>query len=262
MIEVNNITKRFFLPKSLKDSALHPFKKNKEILALDDVSLNLEKGEVLALLGPNGAGKTTLIKILCTLILPDHGTAKISGYDLVREGEQVKSKIGLIMSDERGFYWRLTGRQNLEFFAALYGFFDKVAREKTAYLQDILQIDDLDKPFQDYSTGMKHRLNMARCLLSDPEVIFMDEPTKSLDPAGAAKFRLFLKEVLVKKLGKTVFLATHQTHEAEILADKIAVMDKGKISAFGTLAELNLKNGLRENSGLEELYLKITEKQP
>ena len=257
MIEINNITKRFFLHKSLKEALFFPFKKNREILAVDNVSLRLERGQILALLGPNGAGKTTLIKILCTLILPDAGTAKIAGHDLITQSQEIRAKIGLVFGEEKGFYWRLTGRQNLEFFGILYNLSAAQIKERAARLSKLLDIDDLDKPFQNYSTGMKNRLALVRCLLSEPEIIFMDEPTLSLDPGSAHKFRNLIKENLVKELGKTVFFTTHQTKEAEDLADIIAVMDKGKVKAFGKPDEIKIKWGLNKECGLEELYLKV-----
>lgn len=255
MLEVRNISKIFFLPKPFFGA---PFQKNKEILALDKVSFKLNPGRILALLGPNGAGKTTLLKILSTLILPNQGTATILGYDLIKEGPRLKSKIGLVFSEEKGFYRRLSGRQNLEFFGMLYNLSSRQIKKRILCLANLLEIDDLDKPFQNYSTGLKHRLGMVKCLLSEPEIIFMDEPTSRLDPASAWNFRKFIKEKLVREFGKTVFLTTHQIEEAESLADTIAIMDKGRIQAFGKPDEIKIKNGLNKDSTLEELYLKTT----
>lgn len=258
MVEVNNISKRFFLTKPLNETLFSPFKKNKEILALDNVSLDLKKGKILAILGPNAAGKTTLIRVLCGLILPDAGSAEICGYDLITHPEKVKSKIGLVMGEEKSFYWRLSGRQNLEFFGILYDLDKRQIKEKISELAGLLEIDDLDKPFQNYSTGMKHRLGLARCLISEPEIIFMDEPTRSIDPGTAHKIRRFIKNKLAGELGKTIILATHQINEAQDLADTIAIMDKGKIKAFGKLDEMNIKIGIKKDASLEEAYLKIT----
>lgn len=253
MLEVHKISKRFLLPRPL----FKPFKKNKEILALDRISLELNRGRILALLGPNGAGKTTLIKILSTLILPDQGTARILGYDLISESRSLKPKIGLMSCEEKGFYWRLSGRENLEFFGTLYNLSSRQIKERISRLLSLLEIDDADKPFQNYSTGMKHRLGLARCLLSEPEIIFMDEPTRSLDPSSAHAFRIFIKERLVKELGKTVFFTTHQTKEAQDIADKIIIMNKGALTASGTLSEINLRYGLTPEAPLEEAYLKM-----
>lgn len=258
MLEVNNVSKKFLLPKSLKETFLYPFKKNREICAVNNVSLKLNRGGILALLGPNGAGKTTLIKILSTLILPDNGRIRICGYDLFTQAEQIKPKIGLVLGEEKGFYWRLTGRQNLKFFGVLYNLPNSEIRKRISYIAGLLEIDDLDKPFQNYSCGMKHRLGLAKCLFTDPEVIFLDEPTRSLDPLSAHKFRTLLKERLVKEFKKTVFFTTHQIKEAEELADNIAIMNKGSIKAFGGLEKIKLECGLKKDATLEEIYLKLT----
>ena len=124
-------------------------------------------------------------------------------------------------------------------------------------INDILEIDDLDKPFENYSTGIKQRVGLARCLISEPEVIFMDEPTRSMDPTSANRFRIFIKERLVKKLGKTVFFTTHQTDEAGELADRIAIICEGKIKACGKIEDINVSQDLDKNTPLKDLYLKI-----
>lgn len=235
----------------------HPLGKKKAVLALDSVNLQVKKGEILGLLGPNGAGKTTLIKILCSLILPDKGNVKIAGYDLKKQEGLAKSRIGLVTGEERSLYWRLSGRQNLEFFGVIYNLTKNEINERIDKINAILEIDDLDKPFENYSTGMKHRIALARCLISDPEAIFMDEPTKSLDPASANKLRSFIKEILVKKFGKTVFFTTHQTEEASELADRIAIICNGKIKECGRIEEINIRSGLDKDTQLKELYLKI-----
>lgn len=257
MIEITNITKNFMLRKGLIEAIGHPLRKKKTVLALDSVSLNIEKGEVFALLGPNGAGKTTLIKVLSSLILPDRGDIRIAGYDLKTQENLAKSKIGLVTGEERSLYWRLTGRQNLEFFGAMYDLSRLEIRKRIQNLNDILEIDDLNKYFESYSTGMKQRIGLARCLISEPEVIFMDEPTKSLDPASANNFRTFIKERLVNKLSKTVFFTTHQTEEAVELADRIAIISNGRIKTCGRIEDINRNWGLKDDAPLKELYLKV-----
>jgi ABC-2 type transport system ATP-binding protein len=257
MIDINNVTKKFILRKTLFEAIRHPLRKNKTVLALDSVNLKVKKGEVFALLGPNGAGKTTLLKILSSLILPDKGDIRISGYDLKRQEKLAKSKIGLVTGEERSLYWRLTGRQNLEFFGAIYNLTKAQIKERMLKINSILEIDDLDKPFENYSTGMKQRVMLARSLISEPEVIFMDEPTKSLDPASANKFRSFIKDTLVKKLKKTILLATHRIDEASELADRIAIISKGRIKVCGRIEDINKERGLMKDSSLKDLYLKI-----
>lgn len=234
-IETSNLTKIFRPAKNIF-SLKSP--KDEIITALNQVNLKITKGEIFAVLGPNGAGKTTLIKILCSLITPTSGTALINGYHVVKNEDKIKSLVGLVIGEERSFYWRLTGRENLEFFGVLYNLSLRQVRKKAESIMELLEIEDPDKRFQEYSTGNKQKLALGRCLLSNSEVIFMDEPTKSLDPGVASRFRKFIKEVLVKKGNKTVFFATHSTQEAEELADRIAIMDKGRITVCGSISEL------------------------
>ena len=258
MIHIHNVSKQFRINKGLVESILRPRQEAKTIKALDSVSLRVQRGQILSLLGPNGAGKTTLIKILCTLILPDSGDIEICGYDLKSQENEAKARIGLVTGEERSLYWQLTGRQNLEFFGTIYNLSQNEIRERVRKIDKVLEIDDLDKPFRNYSTGMKHRLMLARCLISEPDVIFMDEPTRSMDPGSAKSFRGFIRDVLVKKMGKTVFFATHYTREAEELADIIAIIDTGVIKACGELHELRKTWNLGQTASLEEVYLKVT----
>jgi len=237
-IEISNFTKEFIQTKSLPHLFLYPHKKTKITLAVNSVNLQVKRGELFGLLGPNGAGKTTLIKILCCLILPTRGTAKVAGYDILEEEEKVKASIGLVSGDERSFYGRLTGRQNLQFFASLYNLSRSYSKSRIEELTDFLEIKEPDKRFQEYSTGIKQRLAIARSLLNNPEILFMDEPTKSLDPGTAQKLREFIKEKLARQEGKTIFFATHNLDEAEYFADRLAIMEKGKITSCGATEEL------------------------
>ena len=250
-IETLNITKRFIQTKSFGDLLLHPFRK-KELIALEKVSIKVKKGELFGILGPNGAGKTTLIKVLCTLILPNEGTAYVNGYDVVEEDEKVKASIGLVTSEERSFYWRLTGRKNLRFFASLHNFSNSEMKSRIDEVLRIVGLEDrADDRFDNYSSGMKHRMAIARGLLNDPAILFMDEPTSSLDPYAAQKLRAFIKEDLVRDKGKTVFLSTHNLQEAEQLCDRIAIIDKAKIKVCGALRELTKMVGEQEKYVIE-----------
>lgn len=237
-IETFDITKRFIQTKGYRELLIHPLRK-KEITALEKVSIKVKAGELFGILGPNGAGKTTLIKVLCTLILPNEGTAYVNGYDVVEDGEKVKASIGLVTSEERSFYWRLTGRRNLEFFASLHNFSNAKAKSRIDEVLRLVGLEDrADHRFDTYSTGMKHRMAIARGLLNDPTILFLDEPTRSLDPYAARKLREFIKEDLVRDQGKTVFLSTHDLEEAEQLCARIAIISKARIKACGTLSEL------------------------
>jgi len=234
-IEASNLTKIFRPSKNI--FSLKP-PKVKTIAAINQVNLAVNKGEIFATLGPNGTGKTTLIKILCSLIIPTSGTAFINGYDVVKNEHKIKSLVGLVIGEERSFYWRLTGRENLEFFGVLHNLPLRQVRKRIETVMELLQVEDPDRRFQEYSTGNKQKLALGRCLLTNAEVIFMDEPTKSLDPGVASRLRQFIKDVLVQKENKTVFLATHSIQEAEGMADRIAIMDKGLIKTCVSVKEL------------------------
>lgn len=259
-IETHDLTKKFALQKGFTDFFLHPLAKD-EITAVEAVNIKIEKGELFGILGPNGAGKTTLIKMLCTLISPTVGTAYVNGYDIAKDSGKVRESIGFITSDERSFYWRLTGRQNLKFFASLHNFYSYDAEERVDELLSLIGLENrADDRFLSYSSGMKQRMAIARGLLNDPAVVFMDEPTKALDPGAAHTLREFIKERIVKEQGKTVFLSTHHLGEAEQLCDRITIIDEGKIKAIGTIEEL--KSDLHNpNSTLDDVFVHHTGKE-
>jgi len=257
-IETEDLTKRFMLDRGFLDF-IRNSGKNDSITTLDRVNIRVQEGEVLGLLGPNGAGKSTLIKILCTLILPSEGKAYVSGWDVVKDGQKARSSIGFITTDERSFYWRLSGRENLQFFAMLHNLPGKMARARVEELLDIVNLKNrADEPFFGYSAGMKQRLAIARGLLNDPAVLFMDEPTRSLDPGAARNLRSFIKEHIVGERGKTVFISTHQLDEAEQLCDKIAILDEGRIKAHASPSEL--KGSLSEGCNLCDVFSHYTGK--
>jgi len=218
------------------------------VLALDDVNLTVEPGELFGLIGPNGAGKTTLVKILCTLLLPSSGTAVVSGRDVCREEHLVQRSVGFVAGEERSFHWRLTGRQNLEFFAALSNMFGREARRRIGELMERLGIAEAaDNMVYSYSSGMKQRLALARGLLTDPDVLFLDEPTKSLDPLAARRFKLFVREQLVRAEGRTVFLTSHRLEDIEQMCDRFAVLRGGRVTFCGTVDELRRRLRPREH---------------
>ncbi len=237
-IETHNLTKRFPVIKGYRDLLLHPFRKN-EITALEDVNIQIKKGELFGLLGPNGAGKTTLLKILCTLVLPTSGSAFVNGLDVTRNGKKIRRIISYVVSDERSFYWRLTGRQNLKFFAKLNNISNREAMPNIERLLEFMELTrDADRMFKDYSTGMRQKLAISRGLLTDPEVIFMDEPTRSLDPLTNQNLRKLIKEKIVGAEKKTVVFATHNLQEAEELCDRIAIIHKGELKVAGEVREI------------------------
>ncbi|MCI0568841.1 MAG: ABC transporter ATP-binding protein [Acidobacteria bacterium] len=211
----------------------------REIWALKDVSLQVPEGAIFGLLGPNGAGKTTLLKILSCLILPTGGTVKVGGHDTQRNDGAIQRVLGFVSSDERSFYWRLTGRQNLRFFGHLYQIHGKPLSDRISYLLDRLELEDqAEKPFGDYSSGMKQRLAMARALLHDPPILLLDEPTRSLDPISAKHLRRFIAEELNGREKKTLLLATHNLQEAEQLCHRVAVLSGGRVMGEGSVEDL------------------------
>lgn len=231
----------------------------REILkAVDGVDLDVRQGELFGLVGPNQAGKSTLIKLLCTLVLPTSGSIFVNGYDAALHENKVKASVGLVSGDDRSFYWRLTGRQNLDFFAALSGLSSESAKEKIGEVLSLLEIEkEADISFQKCSSGIRQRMLIARSLLNDPQILFLDEATKSLDPFAASKLRTFIKAELVEKRRKTVFMTTHQMAEAEEICDRIAIMQSGRIMAMGTLGELRDETGSAE-AGLYEIFSRVT----
>lgn len=257
-IEVDRLTKDFIPPLSFNKLLKLDFKHRKPTRALEDISFSLKKGLILGILGPNGAGKTTLLKIISTLILPDKGTVTINGLCLGRDDEKIKSLIGLTSSCERSFYWRLSGRQNLEFFAALYGLDSKHAKSRIKELFEFFEVTYQDKRFDSYSTGMQQKLALIRALLNNPQLLLFDEPTKSLDYATALNLRNFIKENLVKKQGKTIIFTTHHMDEALDFADLFMILHKGRLFAFGTLEELRKKIN-NPFATLGEIFLKLTQ---
>jgi ABC-2 type transport system ATP-binding protein len=208
-----------------------------DIVALDDMSLEIEEGEVRGLLGPNGAGKTTLVKILSTVLLPTAGSASMLGHDVVKETAAVRRLIGIVFGGDRGLYAQLTARENLRYWAALY---DVPQRETNSRIDGLLErvglSDRADTRVETYSRGMKQRLHLARGLVSNARVLFLDEPTIGMDPLAARDFRLLVKDL--KASGCTILLTTHDMAEAEAVCDRVALIDKGRLLAVETPASL------------------------
>lgn len=237
-IQTFALAKRFEPAKGILGKLGHSTLKE-PVTAVDGVDLVVEKGELFGLLGPNGAGKTTLVKMLCTLVLPTSGSAMVNGWDVVSCEHMVRQSIGLVGSEERSFYWRLSARQNLEFFSALHGLEGERMNRRICEVLDLMGLsNEADRMFQTFSTGMKQKMCIARGLLTDPAVLFLDEPTRSLDPIVAQSIRTFVKDVLVREQGRTVVLTTHRLEEAAEVCDRIAIMDRGRVKACGTLDEL------------------------
>jgi ABC-2 type transport system ATP-binding protein len=205
-------------------------KRDARVVALDRVSLQIPEGEIHGLLGPNGAGKTTLVKILSTVLVPTEGRASVLGHDVVEETRSVRPLIGIVFGGERGLYWRLTGRQNLEYWGALYKLSASQTRSRAQELLERVGLTErANERVETYSRGMKQRLHLARGLVGDAKVLFLDEPTTGMDPLAAREFRSLIAEL--KGEGRTILLATHDLVEAETVCDRVTLIDRGTILA-------------------------------
>jgi ABC-2 type transport system ATP-binding protein len=201
--------------------------------ALAGVSFTVEPGEAVALIGQNGAGKSTLLRILATLVVPTHGHAALGGFDVEREAAEARRQFGYHTGGDEGFYSRLSARQNLAFFSAMNNLSPAQTRTRIAAIAASMGIqDDLDRQVRTFSTGMMHRLGLARALLHSPAILLLDEPTRSLDPLAAADFRRLLKDDLVRGHGTTLLFASHTLSEVEEIADRVVLLDAGRVVAF------------------------------
>ncbi|GAA2615204.1 daunorubicin resistance protein DrrA family ABC transporter ATP-binding protein [Streptomyces roseoviolaceus] len=231
-ISIQNLRRHF---KAKKGSFLH--RTTQETHALRGIDLEIQPGSLFGLLGPNGAGKTTTVRILTTLLLPSSGSVRIHGIDVAADPDSVRAHIGYAFGGEKGFYDRLSARDNLLFFADLY---QLPMREQPKRVDELLELVNLTERREDrvetYSRGMKQRLHIARSLLHDPSVIFLDEPTNGLDPVAARNIRAAVHQL--RDAGKTVLLTTHYMFEAEELCDRLAVIDHGRILVQGTARDL------------------------
>ncbi|NOX63727.1 MAG: ABC transporter ATP-binding protein [Chloroflexi bacterium] len=209
----------------------------KEIVAVDGISFHIEQGELFGLLGPNGVGKTTTVKMLTTMLIPTSGRIRILGLDVVKDAKKLRPRIGFIFGGERGLYWRLSGVDNLRYFGSLYHLDPDATRKRIPKLLEMVGLSDRgEEKVEGYSRGMKQRLHIARALLHDPEVLFLDEPTLGLDPVGARDLRVIIRNLQAEN--KTILLTTHYMFEADALCQRIAVINKGKIVAEGSPAQL------------------------
>jgi ABC-2 type transport system ATP-binding protein len=208
-----------------------------EVEAVRGISFAVEQGELFGLLGPNGAGKTTTIKMLITLLLPTGGSARVLGHDVVAEAREVRRKIGYVFGGDRGLYERLSALDNLRYFAELYGVSGREQKRRIAEVLDTVGLAGREKErVEGYSRGMKQRLHIARGILHDPPVVFLDEPTIGVDPVGSRELRQTIAGLV--QSGQTVLLTTHYMFEADTLCDRIAVIARGQIVGHGTPREL------------------------
>lgn len=235
-IVIENLTKRF-----------------EDVTAVDGLSLEVETGELFGLLGPNGAGKTTTINVLCGLLDPTSGSAKVGGYDVWKESEKVKTVIGVCPQDT-AIYSHLTGRENVELFGNLHAMpAAKLKRNTNELLKRMGLVEDAKRRVGKYSGGMRRRINLIMALVHDPEIAFLDEPTVGMDPQSRHAVWDFIKEL--KKRNKTIILTTHYMEEAEELCDRIGIIDRGKLIALGSPEQLMDRFGVKD---LEEVFIQLT----
>jgi ABC-2 type transport system ATP-binding protein len=241
MLTVEHVDKSFPIAQGavgLLRSLLRPAPRRQ---VLHDITLDVRRGELFGLLGPNGAGKSTLLKLLSTLTTADRGRMTIDGLDVARDPIAAKRRIGMCTGDERSFYFRLTARQNLEFFGALVGLGGATLHRRIKECAELVDLSNaLDRRFGGFSSGMRVRLTMARALLADPPLLFLDEPTRAVDPVHAQELRGLIRGNLVQGAGKTVVLATNLLDEAWELCDRVAVVNHGRIVALGPPRELDV----------------------
>jgi ABC-2 type transport system ATP-binding protein len=235
-IDIQGLTKRF-----------------EDKTAVDELTLTINAGELFGLLGPNGAGKTVTIKTLCGILKPTSGTANVNGFDVIKDTEELHKIIGLC-PQEPAYYSYLTGRENIEIFGAFQGVPTKVLKERTTQLIDAVGLGaDADRRAGKYSGGMIRRVSLAMALIHDPAVAFLDEPTVAMDPQSRHATWDIIRDL--KKRGKTVILTSHYIEEVEALADRVGIIDHGKLIALGTPAELKQKHGA---ANLEEVFITMT----
>ncbi len=256
LIELKDVSKSFYPPLAWRKILSFNFK-NTPVCALDDITLSLPGESIIGILGANGAGKTTLLKIISTLILPDTGTVRVNNYSTEHDEQKIKSIIGLVTAEERNFYWRLSGKQNLDFFSAMHGLNQKHAESRINELFKVFDIDYQDKRFDSYSTGMKRKFSLIRALLHDPGILLFDEPTKSLDYNTSLELLKYI--TALKQQGKTILFATHNINEARQICDRFLILNKGRILGFGTKEEL-CRRIHSDSATLTEIYLKLTGK--
>ena len=215
-------------------------KVSKKVVAVDAIDFSVPKGEIFGLLGPNGAGKTTSVKMLCTLITPTSGDAYINNFSIAKDQQKVRENLGVMLTGERTLYWKLTGQENLEYFAALYHMDSTYGKKRIHSLLDLVGLSERqDTLVENYSTGMRIRLSFAKALLNDAPVLLFDEPTASLDPQSSHLIRDIIREL--KRKGHAVILTTHNMEEADALSDRVAIIDHGKIVVLGSPSELKQK---------------------
>jgi ABC-2 type transport system ATP-binding protein len=251
-VSVRGVTMKFPIPKRYREWVSSPFTPRHAVIALKSASLEVEAGDRVAVMGPNGAGKTTLLKLIGGLLFPTAGEIVVNGHSTLSANAAVRRSVGFVFNEERSFYWRLTGTQNLEFFGALENLWGESLRIRIRSLMKLVGLEDAGgKKVSDYSSGMMQRLAVARVMLADPEILILDEPTRALDPVACDHMSELILAEIHKARKKTLLIATHRPEEAVKLCNKVVIIDGGQIRGFA-----NVRDVARTASSLLDYYLR------
>jgi ABC-2 type transport system ATP-binding protein len=252
LISVKGLHMEYPIPWRIRERICRPFEKRVMHSALHDITLSVHAGEKIGFLGPNGAGKSTLLKMFGGLLYPTRGSVSVGGLDTRKHNREIREKVGFVLNEDRSFYWRLTGEENLAFFGALDDLYGQRLKKT---IQELMEFVGLawasGKRVSDYSSGMRQRLAIARGLLSDPEILILDEPTRTLDPIGAAEVRKLLCEAGGGRRKRTILIATHQFEEVESVCDRVCVIRKGRVAGFQDMLHLRATE-----TSLNSFYIK------
>ena len=235
MLRVERVSHTYARPTGLQRRLIKAASE-RDVPALYDVDLDVRPGEIVGLVGPNGAGKTTLIKIIATLLEATSGHVTVGDYDVTTSPLEVRRRLGLVLADDRALYWRLTGRQNLEFFATMHGLDRTAAAARSGQLLEDVDLAGRDRLVFGYSAGMRSRLSIARALLHEPPLLVLDEPTRALDPVATVRIGAMLKGIA--DTGVAVLLSSHRLDEIEQVCDRVVAIVGGRVRFDGTVAEL------------------------
>ncbi len=239
IISVVDVTMSFPIVKRYREMLSHPLRPRRLHTALSSATIEIQRGDRVAVMGPNGAGKTTLLKLIGGLILPTKGDIVVNGFSTIHHSADARKSVGFVLNEERSFFWRLTGTQNLEFFGALDNLGGADLRNRIQELMSLVGLEEAaDRVVEGYSSGMKQRLALARGLIAEPRVLILDEPTRALDPIASDEMIDLILSRIYSDSGKTLLIATHRIDEALKLCNKVLVIDKGCIQAFGSMSDL------------------------
>ena len=238
MISIQNVKMNYPIPKRYIDLIFHPINK-KYFTALHKMNFEIREGDRIAFLGANGAGKTTLLKLIGGLLYPTSGNVYVNNFDTIKQNLKARKCVGFVLNEERSFYWRLTGIQNLRFFGILDNWKGAALEKKIEELILMVGLENAaNKVFAGYSSGMKQRLAIARGLLSDPDILILDEPTRTLDPISAGDIKNIITQRIHEKKERTLLIATHKLDEAQALCNQVCIMKSGRILIHSSLEEL------------------------